>query len=76
MKKNKSMYVSAPIYGGIRETEIAVRQRETEIGQELMGGRVIGKHRHFVLIQRRNVREAILWKDLILGTYRTREDRE
>ncbi len=73
MRRNQSMYGCAPIYGGIRETEIAVRQRETEIGQEIMGGTVIGKYPCFVLIQRRNMREAILWKDLILGTYQAKE---
>lgn len=76
MVRNQSGYGAAPIYGGIRESEIIAKQRETEIGQEVMGGKVVGKYKHFVLIKRRNMREAILWKDLILGTYQAKEPKE
>ena len=73
MEKHQSIYGAAPIYGGIRESEIEAYKSEVKIGQTVMGGKVLKKFKHFVLIKRRNIREAILWKDLILGTYQAKE---
>lgn len=75
---DKAYYASGvPIYGGIRQTDIAVYSRDVKIGDRIEGGKVVEKYPDFVLVERQNrVKESILWKDLILGLYRGREQKE
>ena len=64
----------APVYGGIRKSDIEVYRNGTKIGDYIEGGTVVGKYRNFVLVERCNkTREARLWKDLILGLYKAKE---
>lgn len=62
-----------PIYGGVRRNDIEAFRKEAKLGQRMEGGVLIGNYRDYALIQRAHTKEAILWKDILLGLCKPRD---